>query len=218
MPGDIARGPKRFRLRVGFSVRAGTGNLFASRLYDSKRPRMDDEFLIKQTLAGNRQAFRLVVLRYERPLFRFLGLLGFRGAAAEDVAQETFLRAFKALESFDPARAAFSTWLFAIAKRQAAGEWRRARHEGDATAAASEPLDTAPDPAQRAVLSERGARIERALLMLPVQLRTTFFLSQIKELTLEEVAELEGCAVGTVKSRIFRARERLRLTLAEDET
>jgi DNA-directed RNA polymerase specialized sigma24 family protein len=49
---------------------------------------MDDELLISQTLAGNRQAFRLVVLRYQRPLFRFLGLLGFRGARAEDVAQD----------------------------------------------------------------------------------------------------------------------------------
>src|SRR5213596_2708131 len=90
---------------------------------------MDDEFLIQQTLAGNHQAFRLVVLRYQRPLFRFLGLLGFRGARAEDVAQETFLRAFKALCSFDPARAAFSTWLFTIARRLAIGEWRRTQRE-----------------------------------------------------------------------------------------
>src|SRR5882724_3806571 len=62
-------------------------NLFASRLYDCARPCMDDEFLDKQTLAGNHEAFRLVVLRYQRPLFRFLGFLGFRGARAEDVAQ-----------------------------------------------------------------------------------------------------------------------------------
>jgi RNA polymerase sigma-70 factor (ECF subfamily) len=179
---------------------------------------MDDEFLIQQTLAGKRQAFRLVVLRYQRPLFRFLGLLGFRGAAAEDVAQETFLRAFKGLNSFDPTRAAFSTWLFAIAKRLAINEWRRTRHQKDAPAAIAETLDAAPDPAQSAVLSERARRIEQALLTLPAQLRSTFFFSQIKELTLEEVAEIEGCAVGTVKSRIFRAREQLRLTLADEET
>src|SRR6187455_868590 len=90
---------------------------------------MEDAFLIRQTLAGNREAFRLVVLRYQRPLFRFLGLLGFRGARAEDVAQEAFLRAFKALGSFDPARAAFSTWLFTIARRIAISEWRRSRRE-----------------------------------------------------------------------------------------
>src|SRR6187431_1246831 len=108
---------------------------------------MEDAFLIRQTLAGNREAFRLVVLRYERPLFRFLGLLGFRGARAEDVAQETFLRAYKALASFDPAQAAFSTWLFTIAKRLAIGEWRRARHEQNAPAASAEASSPAPDPA-----------------------------------------------------------------------
>jgi RNA polymerase sigma-70 factor (ECF subfamily) len=179
---------------------------------------MDDEFLIQQTLAGNRQAFRLVVLRYQRPLFRFLGLLGFRGARAEDLAQETFLRAFKALRTFDPARAAFSTWLFTIAKRLAIGEWRRAQQEQNAPAAAPEASSPSPDPAQSALLAERARRVERALRALPEQLRSTFFFSQINELTLEEVAELEGCAVGTVKSRIFRAREQLRLALAEDET
>jgi RNA polymerase sigma-70 factor (ECF subfamily) len=177
---------------------------------------MKDEFLIQQTLAGNREAFRLLVLRYEQPLFRFLGLLGFRGARAEDVAQETFLRAFKALSSFDPARAAFSTWLFTIARRLALGEWRRARRR-DASVAFAEVTSHPPDPAEGALLAERARRVERALLALPEQLRSTFFFSQIKELTLEEVAKLEGCAVGTVKSRIFRAREQLRLALAEDE-
>jgi RNA polymerase sigma-70 factor, ECF subfamily len=179
---------------------------------------MDDELLIQRTLAGNRDAFRLLVLRNQRPLFRFLGLLGFRGARAEDIAQDAFLRAFKALGSFDPERAAFSTWLFTIAKRLANAEWRRARQEESAPAAALEGLSLAPDPAQSALLSERARRVENALLALPAPLRSTFFFSQIKELTLEEVAELEGCAVGTVKSRIFRAREQLRLALVEDET
>jgi len=179
---------------------------------------MDDEFLIQQILAGNQQAFRLVVLRYQRPLFRFLGLLGFRGARAEDVAQETFLRAFKALESFDPARAAFSTWLFTIARRLAISEWQRARREANAPALVQEAPSLAPDPAQRALLAERARRVDRALNELPAQLRSTFLFSQIEELSLEEVAELEGCAVGTVKSRIFRAREQLRLALAEEET
>jgi RNA polymerase sigma-70 factor (ECF subfamily) len=59
--------------------------------------------------------------------------------------------------------------------------------------------------------------VDRALAELPAQLRSTFFFSQIEELSLEEVAVLEGCALGTVKSRIFRAREQLRLALAEEE-
>lgn len=181
-------------------------------------PRMDDAFLIQQTLAGNQQAFRLVVLRYQRPLFRFLGLLGFRGARAEDVAQEAFLRAFKALDSFDPTRAAFSTWLFTIARRLAISEWRRTQREQPMPVTGERLASHSPDPAEHALLAERAQRVENALRALPEQLRTTFFLSQLEELSLEEVAELEGCAIGTVKSRVFRARERLRLALAEEET
>ena len=178
---------------------------------------MDDEFLIQQILAGDQQPFRLVVLRYQRPLFRFLGLLGFRGARAEDIAQETFLRTFKALASFEPARGAFSTWLFTIARRLAINEWQRARREGSAAEVAKEAPSLALDPAQHALLAERARRVERALAELPEQLRSTFFFSQLEELSLEQVAALEGCAVGTVKSRIFRAREQLRLALVEDE-
>ena len=70
---------------------------------------MDDAFLVSQVVAGNREAFRLLVLRYERALFRFLGFLGLEPAAAEDLAQETFLRAYRALGSFEPERAKFSS-------------------------------------------------------------------------------------------------------------
>lgn len=179
--------------------------------------RMEDEFLVQQTLAGNQQAFRLVVLRYQRPMFRFLGFLGVRGARAEDVAQESFLRAFKALASFDPARGAFSTWLFAIARRLAIAEWRRAQREEPTAGAGEDASSRALDPAERALLAERAQRVESALRRVPEQLRSTFLLSQLEELSIEEVAELEGCAVGTVKSRIFRVREQLRLALAEEE-
>jgi len=179
---------------------------------------MDDEFLVRQILGGNREAFRLLVLRYQRPLFRFLGLLGFAQDAAEDLAQQTFLRVYRALGSFDPRQAKFSTWLFTIAKRLAANERQRAHHHreqplGDVVP--QQPPSTAADPA---VTAERARRLSAAIAALPDALRTTFFLSQINELTLDEVAAVEGCALGTVKSRIHRAREQLRAALVEEET
>lgn len=179
---------------------------------------MDDEFLVRQILGGNRDAFRLLVLRYQRPLFRFLGLLGFAQDVAEDVAQATFLRVHRALGSFDPQRAKFSTWLFTIAKRLAANERQRAhRHReqplGDLVV--DQPPPVTADPA---VAAERTRRLAAAMAALPEALRTTFFLSQINELTLDEVAAVEGCALGTVKSRVHRAREHLRAALVEEES
>lgn len=179
---------------------------------------MDDEFLVRQILGGNREAFRLLVLRHQRALFRFLGLLGFTHDAAEDVAQQTFLRAYRALASFDPQQARFGTWLFTIAKRLAANERQRAHHRRE-QAVDELPHTEAESPAvDPAVAAERTRRLAAAIAALPEALRSTFFLSQIKELTLDEVAAVEGCALGTVKSRIHRAREQLRAALVEEES
>jgi RNA polymerase sigma-70 factor (ECF subfamily) len=178
---------------------------------------MDDPFLIRQTLAGNRDAFRLLVLRHERPVFRFLGLLGFAGPAAEDLAQEAFLRAYRHLRDFDPARAQFSTWLFTLARNLAANEKERAHHRHeDAASEISDKADPAPDPLESAVASEQQGRIAGALGRLPETLRTAVVLARMEGFSVEEVAAIEGCAVGTVKSRIFRARELLRAALQEE--
>ena len=180
---------------------------------------MDDDFLVRQILDGNRDAFRLLVLRYQRPLFRFLGLLGFAPDAAEDLAQQTFLRVFRSLQSFDARQAKFGTWLFTIAKRLAANERQRAHHRYEQQQPAGDALPesaaSAPQPADPALAADRAQRLRAAMAALPDALRSTFFLSQVNELTLDEVAAIEGCALGTVKSRIHRAREQLRVALAE---
>ena len=153
--------------------------------------------------------------------FAFSGLLGFDASSCEDLAQQTFLSAFRALAEFDPSRARFSTWLFTIAKRHASHERERAHHRRETPATeATDALSrsAAPDPAEAAALAERVRLLDAALGSLPQELRSTFLLSQIKELSLEEVAAVEKCPIGTVKSRIYRARERLRLALATRET
>jgi RNA polymerase sigma-70 factor, ECF subfamily len=87
---------------------------------------MDDGFLIRQTITGNRNAFRLLVVRYQRPLFRFLGGFGLGQAVAEELAQEAFLRAYRNLANYDAAKAKFSSWLFMIAKHLAMADYRSA--------------------------------------------------------------------------------------------
>ena len=183
---------------------------------------MDDRFLARQVVAGHPDAFRLLVLRHQRPLFRFLGFLGLTGAAAEDIAQETFLRAFRTLDRFDPERGELSTWLLTIAKRLAINDRARAanRHEvpvGQVHVHVEEQPDDAANVAELALARERDQRVRQAVGALPEPLRSTFALAQLEELDLEQVAAVEGCAVGTVKSRVFRARERLRLILNDEE-
>ena len=179
---------------------------------------MDDELLIARVLEGNTEVFRLLVLRYQRPLFRFLGLLGFGQATAEDLAQETFLRVYRSLEHFDASQSRFSTWLFTIAKRLAANEQQRVAHRLESlTEPTSEPAAPTMNPAEQAGEAETMQRIRSAIWALAEPMRSTFVFAQIEELCLEEVAELQQCAVGTVKSRIYRAREILRSAIDDEE-
>src|SRR3569832_2422540 len=154
---------------------------------------MDDEFLVRQILGGNREAFRLLVLRYQRPLFRFLGLLGFAQDAAEDLAQQTFLRVYRALGSFDPRQAKFSTWLFTIAKRLAANERQRAHHRREQPLGAVVPQPPPSTAAAPAVTAEHTQQQTTTNTTQPNTQHTTNNQTQINELTLDEVAAVEGC-------------------------
>jgi len=180
---------------------------------------MDDGFLIHQVLGGNRNAFRLLVVRYQRPLFRFLFGFGLGPAVTEEVAQEVFLRAFRSLSSFDPAKATFATWLFTIAKRLALNEGARVRQRAEHVAVDEErlPAADAPSAQDKIERSERTGRVQRALQTLPETLRSTLLLAYLKELSLEQIAQIESCAVGTVKSRIFRGKALLRAALVNSE-
>jgi RNA polymerase sigma-70 factor (ECF subfamily) len=182
---------------------------------------MDDGFLIRQVLGGNRNAFRLLVIRYQRPVFRFLGGLGFEAAAAEELAQEAFLRAYRSLADYDPDRARFSTWLFTIAKHlalnEAARSHRCAPHVAWHEPAAAELPAPSGQPHEVAEQAERSRRVRQAIGKLPEFLRGTLVLAYVQELSMQDIAAIEGCAVGTVKSRIARGKQLLRAALAPSE-
>jgi RNA polymerase sigma-70 factor (ECF subfamily) len=182
---------------------------------------MDDGFLIHQVLDGNRSAFRLLVVRYQRPVFRFLGGLGFEAAAVEELAQEAFLRAYRGLADYDPNKARFSTWLFTIAKHlaqnEAARSRRRAPHVAWHEPAAADLPASSASPQEALEHTERGRRVRHAIERLPDLLRAPLVLAYAKELSMQDIAAIEGCALGTVKSRIARGKRMLRAALAQDE-
>jgi RNA polymerase sigma-70 factor (ECF subfamily) len=183
---------------------------------------MDDGFLIRQVLGGNRNAFRLLVIRYQRSLFRFLGGMGFEVAAAEELAQEAFLRAYRSLADYDPGKAKFSSWLFTIAKHlaqnEAARSHRRAPHvELPEEASAAALPAPSPSPQETLEQAERGRRVRQAIGKLPNFLRGTLVLAYLKGLSMQDIASIESCSVGTVRSRISRGKQLLRASLAESE-
>jgi RNA polymerase sigma-70 factor (ECF subfamily) len=171
---------------------------------------MEDQQLVEQVLAGRTLAFEGLVRRHQGPLFHYLGRLGLPPAAVEDLAQEALLRAYRHLARFDPERGRFSTWLFTIARRLALNELERRRRW---IAAAGDPEPAVEDPPGE--MTSARDRVREALARLPLEYRSPIALAYLRGLGMEEIARIEGCSVGTVKSRIHRGKQRLRDQLAD---
>ena len=181
----------------------------------------DERHLVERTLAGDREAFRVIVLRHQRPLFELLARHTGDPHGAEDLVQEAFLRAYRALDRFDP-RFSLSTWLARIALNAARDQGRKARVRQDALprvahaeAARQEHGggdDVAPDVA--AERREAQVRVGEALAELPDEQREVVVLSVYGGLTHAEIAATLEQPLGTVKSRMRAGLGRLRRLVA----
>jgi RNA polymerase sigma-70 factor (ECF subfamily) len=174
-----------------------------------------DELTLARAQKGERQAWSALVAHYQGPVFALISrLLGRqRGSAAyEDLAQETFLRVFRALPGFDrggPAR--LSTWILTIASRLAVSELRR-RPAEYLLPVESAGGRTVHEEAERRAL---GRALEQAMEELPPVYRAAFVLRELHDLSHEEIARALDVEIGTVKSRLARARQGLAAALAE---
>ena len=166
----------------------------------------------RRAIAIDSQAkFSELVKRFQGPLFGFLGRMGFGQAQAEDLAQETFLRAWQSLGQYNPQRGAFSTWLFTIARNLAVNERSRAANlyevwEGPVPA---DMPSTEPGPDGLLSRAQEREALRRALGQLPVADRCVLALAYISELDVASIARIEACTAGAVKTRLHRARHRL---------
>lgn len=184
-------------------------------------PASPDRAGLDAVIGGDPRARRAFVREHQRAVFAVISrVLGGRGTRelTEDLAQETFLRAFRALPRFDRAGSAkVSTWMLRIATNAAIDELRRPRREEPGDAATFERLpgrERSDAGARQAMLA---ARVERALSGLRPEFRAAFVLRAFHELSHAEIAEVLEVEVGTVKSRVARARAQLRRELAELE-
>jgi RNA polymerase sigma-70 factor (ECF subfamily) len=171
--------------------------------------------LVRRAQRGERGAFDLLVLRYQHKVVKLVARLLRDPAEAEDVAQEAFVKAYRALGTFR-GDSQFYTWLYRIAVNTARNSIAsRQRRPVDYEADLSENEQTAvetrmrhDDTPEAAALSEEiRLTVGRAVEALPEDLRTAIMLREIEGLSYEEIATAMDCPVGTVRSRIFRARE-----------
>lgn len=174
-----------------------------------------DHELVQRVQQGDKRAFDVLVLKYQFKIVKLISRYVHDPSEAMDVAQEAFIKAYRALSSFR-GESAFYTWLYRIAintaKNYLVAQGRRPPGS-DIDAAEAEQFDGATllkehDTPERLLLrDEIEATVFRAIESLPDDLRTAITLREIEGLSYEEIAQAMGCPIGTVRSRIFRARE-----------
>jgi len=180
---------------------------------------MDDKLLIEQSAKGNKNAFRLLVLRYQRMVFSFLGKFLFQVQALEDLAQETFLRAYRHVADFNSEKGvSFPTWLITIARNLAINEKAKEKRRREQPSSFINMAQTLSEegPQDRLEKTSLSFRVHNAINRLPEKFQTAVILSYFDELSIEEIAQIEKCPVGTIKSRVFRGKQILRQILEKE--
>ena len=183
-----------------------------------------DVQLMLDVKAGDDASFELLLRKYRTPLVNFLYRMVRDAAAAEDLAQEVFLRVYRARKDYAPS-AKFTTWMFRIATNLALnarrdGRYRQMEVPLDQPATSEEaplPLDVAdrrPGIEQELMVRDRAALIRRAVEALPEKQRAAVWLHKYQEMDYDEIARVLNCSESALKSLLFRAYETLRVRLA----
>jgi RNA polymerase sigma-70 factor (ECF subfamily) len=179
-----------------------------------------DEELVARSIGGDHDSFNQLILRWERPIYALAYRTIGREEDARDVCQETFLRAFRALPRFR-GHAKFSSWLYRITLNLCHDWMRRQRR----TPVVQPPEDVdlmelavAAEPSEsiEALVARKDltAHVERAMARLPEEQRTAIVLKEYHGLTFQEIADLMGCPLSTVKTRLYQGLSVLRRELA----
>lgn len=184
-----------------------------------------DAPLIERVKQGDVKAFEMLVVKYQRRIERLIGRMVRDVDLVPDIAQETFIRAYRALPKFR-GESAFYTWLYRIAvntAKKALGELKRdllvtesaraSRDDDDETSRTENELTDGETPESLLASKEVAMTVNAAIDALSEDLRQAITLREIEGLSYEEIAELMNCPIGTVRSRIFRAREAIALRL-----
>ena len=180
-----------------------------------------DEELVARSVSGDAESFNELILRWERPIYALAYRTIGREEDARDICQETFMRAFRALPGFR-GQSKFSSWLYRIALNLCRDLMRRQRRtpvvqapedvDLAELAAAAEPSESIEDLVSR---HDQTRMVEQAMALLPEEQRTAIVLKEYHGLTFQEIADLVGCPLSTVKTRLYQGLTVLRRELAK---
>ncbi|RRD57472.1 RNA polymerase sigma factor RpoE [Comamonadaceae bacterium OH2545_COT-014] len=185
---------------------------------DPPAPTDSDALLVERAAAGDQRAYELLVIKYQRRIERLIGRMVRDVDLVQDIAQETFIRAWRALHQFR-GDAQFYTWLYRIAVNTAKKTLLSMKRDPLVVEAALQSSDddetsrrenepiAESTPESELAAREIAEAVNAALQALPPDLRQAVTLREIEGLSYEEIAEAMNCPIGTVRSRIFRARE-----------
>jgi RNA polymerase sigma-70 factor (ECF subfamily) len=177
--------------------------------------RLDDASLVSASVAGRREAFDVIVERHRRSVYQVCYRFVHNHEDASDLAQETFVRAWRGLKNFKR-EAALSTWLYRIAVNLCLNRVSAKRPDAEPIEADRFVDPAAEDPSARLVRGERAAAVRKAIGALPDKQRATLILRAYHELSHQEIADILGSSVGAVKANYFHALANLRKILGNE--
>ena len=169
----------------------------------------EDIIYIEQFLAGEEKGFEMLVRKYQDRVLNIVYSLIGRDRESEDIAQEVFLKVYRSLRSFRQ-RCQFSTWLYRIVVNTAYDFLRRRRNLVSDEGVLERSAAVCEGPKDALLMREREAMIQKALGSIPIKYRTAVVLKDIEGLSYIEISRVLRCSIGTVESRIYRARQFLK--------
>jgi RNA polymerase sigma-70 factor, ECF subfamily len=176
---------------------------------------MNDDETIQRVLEGEIECFGLIVEKYQKKIVGMIYNMTRDHHLSEDLGQEVFLNVYRHLSSFDAARSRFSTWLYRIAQNKTLNAIKKKRPmllaELPETAGAG-------NVHQEVAANELYTELDRILDLLPLRQKLAFVWAEIEQLSYQEIAEIEGASLGTIKSRINRARQQIQAALKDQRS
>jgi len=179
---------------------------------------MDEDIrTVESVLKGDKEAFEMIMKKYQTPLLNYIGRMINNRQQALDFTQEIFIKSYASLHTYQP-KYKFSTWLFKIASNTLIDHWRKKKldtfsvdqNEDETRYPSFQIPDNEKPVAQQYELSQLRIRIEEALKKIPPALKELFVWRHVNEFSYEEIAEIKGLPIGTIKNRVFQAKELIR--------